>query len=56
MAEFALNIMKSLDNINQHSFNSFRLRIGQSTWDWNHVICHVVFYRPGHSRGRVYTA
>nr|KAG5708011.1 hypothetical protein BaRGS_025149 [Batillaria attramentaria] len=28
MAEFALDIMSTLDNINKHSFNNFKLRIG----------------------------
>ncbi|KAK7498928.1 hypothetical protein BaRGS_00009737 [Batillaria attramentaria] len=30
MAEFALDIMSTLDNINKHSFNNFKLRIGMN--------------------------
>ena len=29
MTDFALSIMAALDNINQHSFNNFKLRIGK---------------------------
>lgn len=30
MVEFAIALMAKLENINTHSFNSFKLRIGES--------------------------
>lgn len=34
MLEFAIALMGKLELINTHSFNSFKLRIGESVWDF----------------------
>lgn len=32
VVEFAIAIIGKLDGINRHSFNNFRLRVGENTW------------------------
>lgn len=32
VVEFAIAMIGKLDGINRHSFNNFRLRVGEKTW------------------------
>lgn len=45
MVEFAIALVGKLDGINRHSFNNFRLRVGE--WSRNtHTHTHIPIDRP----------
>lgn len=44
LVEFSMALMSKLDGINRHSFNSFRLRVGEG-YKWMLSLAHTLLVR-----------